>query len=61
VPDTPRVRVTAHDPVTGDTDTQELDPRGYVLIVGEHLERCSVHRYRNGTIQLTLKPKDRKR
>ena len=50
-----RVRVTAHDPVTGETGTQELDPNGYVLLVGEHMEVSSLARHANGTVQLTIK------
>lgn len=52
---TERVRVTAHDPATGDHSTEELDPFGYVLVVGQHMTVSSLAKYANGTIQLTIK------
>lgn len=52
---TERVRVTAHDPATGDHNTEELDPFGYVLVVGQHMTVSSLAKYANGTIQLTIK------
>ena len=49
------VRVTAFDPATGETATQDLDPHGYILLLGEHMEVSSLARYGNGTIQFTIK------
>lgn len=51
----PRVRVTAYDPVTGDTDTSELDPNSYVLICGQNMQVTSLAAYANGTVSLTIK------
>jgi len=54
MPDT-TVTVTDAD---GTTETKTLDPEGYVLVCGSNMDLRSEHRYRNGTVQLTLKPKD---
>ena len=51
----PRVRVTAYDPATGDTGTQELDPNGYVLVVGEGMYLASETGNGTGTITLVVK------
>lgn len=53
--ETPRVKVTCTDPTTGDTETQELDPNGYVLICGENMYVDNYATHANGTVQLTLK------
>lgn len=51
-----RVRVSVFDPATGETETSELDPGNYVLVVGE---RCEVtyHQFHfsSSTHQLTIK------
>lgn len=51
----PQVRVTCFDPATGDVETQELDPNGYILILGKYMEISSLAQYANGTVQLTIK------
>lgn len=53
-----RVRVTAYDPSTGDTETQELDPNSYILVCGENMHIAAIAEHRNGTVQLTLKRND---
>ena len=50
------VRVTVADPVTGDTETAEIGPHGYVLTLGSAMEVTSMARYANGTVQFTIKP-----
>jgi hypothetical protein len=51
----PRITVSCHDPVDDTTQTQELDPNSYVLVLGENMEVGSLARHANGTVQLTLK------
>lgn len=50
------VTVTTTDPETGDTQTCELPPHGYVITCGEFVEVVDEPRYGNGTVVLTLKP-----
>lgn len=50
-----RVRVAAHDPVTGETGTDELDPNGYIPLCGENMGVSSLVRYANGTVQFVIK------
>lgn len=49
------VRVTVFDPLTGDTETRELQPDSYILLLGENKEVTSLSRYANGTVQFTIK------
>lgn len=50
------VRVSVFDPVTGETEVQDLAPDNYILLCGE---RCEVthHQFypKSGTHQLTIK------
>lgn len=51
------VKVTAYDPVTGDTQTAELRPDDHIVLCGEDVEIAAYQRYANGTVQLTIKKK----
>lgn len=51
------VRVTVYDPMTGDTESRELQPDSYILLLGENKEVTSLSRYANGTVQFTIKDK----
>lgn len=54
--DARRVRVTVFDPATGETEEAELDPNGYILTLGEHMEVSAFQQWpKSGTVQLTLK------
>lgn len=56
---TERVTVSCTDPETGETETQELDPHGYIVICGEHVHVDGEQWYGNGTRVITIKPKPR--
>jgi hypothetical protein len=54
-----RVRVSVFDPATGDTETAELPPDSYILLMGEFMEISAFQEWpRSGTVQITLKRKD---
>lgn len=48
------IRVTSYDPLTGDSETQELPPDGYVLVVGERMKLVSAEGHGTGKIVLTI-------
>lgn len=52
-----RVMVTCTDHASGESDTKELKPDDYVLIVGERMQLAGVQKYGNGTTVLTIKRK----
>lgn len=52
------VRVTVYDPETGDTETRDLEPYSYILLLGANKEVSSMSRHANGTVQLTIKTVD---
>lgn len=49
------ITVTVTDHAEGTSDTAELKPDSYVLIVGERMELASEAHYGNGTRVLTIK------
>lgn len=49
------VTVTTHDPETGEGTTQDLQPDGYVLVLGELMELAHAVGHGTGTIVLTIK------
>lgn len=55
----PKIRITVFDPDTGDTQVAELDQGGFILICGERMELTHEQRYATGTVQLTIKPRQR--
>ncbi len=57
--DRPIIRVTARDLELGDEDVHDLKPGQYVVVCAEPLYVAHEQRHPNGTVQLTLKRRER--
>lgn len=51
--------VTATDPETGETARQELQPGDYAVVCAEPMYVAGKQIYSNGTVQLTLRRRQR--
>lgn len=49
------IRVSATDPETGETESTNVPPGGYVIVCAEGRQVASEQRYANGTIVVTTK------